>query len=351
MIPATTPARHAAVEAAAAPTPASASTPACKRSAADPDRVGGRPRGRPGDVWPTVRDAAQAWIDDRCARMGAALAYYTLLSLAPLLLIVVSLAGLVVGDEAARGQVALQLRGLLGDSGAQAVQGLLAGARWPAGSLLATAVGLLLMLVGATTVFAELQDTLDHIWRAPQRPQAGPWALLRTRVLSFGLVLGVGFLLIVSLLVDAVLAAGQQRWAGAEGATSLAIELLGAGAGFALTATLFAMIFKWMPRARIAWGDVWAGALLTALLFTLGRQAIGLYLGRGAVGSGYGAAGSLVVVLVWVYYSAQIFLFGAELTWVIAHRFGSRRHRPIPAAGPARPKRQPAPASPSPAAT
>lgn len=279
---------------------------------------------RPGLMAMAV-EAGRAWIDDRCASLGAALAFYTVFSLAPLLLIVVSIGGLVFGEEAAHGQVVAQLQGLLGEAGAQAVQGLLASARWPTGSLLSTAAALLAMLVGATTVFAELQTTLDHIWRAPRPAAQGLWALIRARVLSFGLVLGVGFLLIVSLLFDAGLSAMQSRWVGGGDAAAW-VGAIGRGVGFVLTAVLFAMIFKWMPRVRIAWPDVWAGALVTAALFAVGRWAIGLYLGHSAVASGYGAAGSVVLVLVWVYYSAQIFLFGAELTWVMAHRVGSRRH-------------------------
>ncbi|MFT3818262.1 MAG: YihY/virulence factor BrkB family protein [Rubrivivax sp.] len=269
--------------------------------------------------------AAEAWLDDRCTSLGAALAYYTLFSMAPLLLIVVSVAGLLFGAEAARGEVAAQLQGLLGGPGAAAVQELLASVNWPAGSALATATGLVLMLIGATTVFAELQGTLDRIWRAPARPLGGWWAFVRARVLSFGLILGVGFLLIVSLLASAALAALQAWWLPRLAGWQTLVDVLGTAFDFALVTLLFALIYKLMPRVRIAWSDVWVGAVVTAALFAVGRQLIGLYIGRGAVGSGFGAAGSLVAVLVWVYYSAQIFLFGAEFTWVFAHRVGSRR--------------------------
>ena len=181
------------------------------------------------------------------------------------------------------------------------------------------------MLVGATSVFAELQGTLDHIWRAPVRALPGWWALIRARVLSFGLVLGVGFLLIVSLLASTALAAMQKLWAPWLGGWLALVDVVGAAIGFALMTVLFAMIYKWMPRVRIDWADVWLGAVSTSALFSIGRHLIGYYIGHGAVSSGFGAAGSLVVVLVWVYYSAQIFLLGAELTWVYAHRRGSRR--------------------------
>ncbi len=283
----------------------------------------------PRQAWQLTREAAESWLDDRCPSLGAALAYYTLFSLAPLLLIVVSVAGLLFGADAARGEVAVQLQGLLGDAGAAAVQQLLTSVNWPAGGALATATGLGLMLIGATTVFAELQNTLDHIWRAPPRISGNVWTLLRARVLSFGLILGVGFLLMVSLLISAALAAIEAWWLPRLGGWDTLVMSLSAVVGFGLMTLLFAMIYKLMPRVRIAWSDVWVGAIVTAALFTVGRQLIGIYIGRGAVGSGFGAAGSLVAVLVWVYYSAQIFLFGAEFTRVVAHRLGSRRGLPL----------------------
>ncbi len=282
----------------------------------------------PRQAWQLTREAAESWLDDRCPSLGAALAYYTLFSLAPLLLIVVSVAGLLFGADAARGEVAVQLQGLLGEAGAAAVQQLLASVNWPAGGVLATVTGLVLMLIGATTVFAELQNTLDHIWRAPPRASGSLWALLRARVLSFGLILGVGFLLIVSLLIAAALSAIEAWWLPRLGGWDTLVTTLSAVIGFGLVTLLFAMIYKLMPRVRIAWSDVWIGAIVTAALFAIGRQLIGVYIGRGAVGSGFGAAGSLVAVLVWVYYSAQIFLFGAEFTRVVAHRLGSRRGVP-----------------------
>ena len=277
------------------------------------------------DSWQLISLTIKGWIDDRCASLGAALAYYTLFSLAPLLLIVVSIAGLLFGAEAARGEVFGQLQGLLGAPGAAAVQQMLASVNWPAGSVLATVTGLVLMLVGATTVFAELQDTLDHIWRAPARTGAGWWALLRARVLSFGLILGVGFLLIVSLLASAGMAAVQKWWAPWLQDWLLLVDVLGATLNFVLITVLFALIYKLMPRVRIAWSDVWLGAMVTSLLFNVGRHLIGLYIGHGAVSSGFGAAGALVAVLVWVYGSAQIFLLRGEFTWVVAHHRGSLR--------------------------
>jgi membrane protein len=282
------------------------------------------------EAWRLGRQAVSAWIDDRAPSMGAALAYYTLFSMAPLLLIVVSVAGLIFGADAARGEIVGQLRDLMGESGAQTVQQLLESVNWPAGGVLATLLGLGLMLVGATTVFAELQDTLDIVWRAPPRQAGGLWALLRARLLSFGLILGVGFLLIVSLLFNAAIALLQRRWAPHLSQWELLATVLNIASSFALTTMMFAMIYKLMPRVRIAWADVWVGAMVTALLFGVGANAIGYYITHSAVASGFGAAGSLVVLLLWIYYSAQIFLLGAEFTWVYAHRLGSRRETPPP---------------------
>lgn len=271
------------------------------------------------------RDAAVAWLDDRAPSHGAALAYYTLFSLAPLLLIVVSVAGLVFGAEAARGEIFDQLSGLMGPTSAAAIQQLLASVNWPAGSVMGTLIGIGIMIIGATTVFAELQNALDQIWEVPAEKRSGLWAMLRSRVLSFGLVLGVGFLLIVSLLFSAAVVALQKWWMPAMLGWEVLLSLLNITISFMLLVAVFAMIYKLMPRVRIAWADVWVGSLVTATLFTCGRSLIGLYLGHSAVASGFGAASSVVVLLVWIYYSAQIFLLGAEFTWVYAHRYGSLR--------------------------
>ncbi len=279
----------------------------------------------PRDWWRLIRDAGQAWVDDRCASLGASLAYYTLFSMAPLLLIVVSVAGLWFGPEAARGEVYAQLNGLMGSSGADAVETMVASVNWPAGGIAATTLGLGLMLLGATTVVAELQKTLDHIWQAPEPPRSGWRQMVRTRLLSFGLILGLGFLLIVSLLADTALAAAQRWWAPYFGNWIVMAKVADTVLGYGLLTVLFAMIYKWMPSVHIDWADVWLGALVTALLFDMGRHAIGFYIGREATTSGFGAAGSLVAVLTWIYYSAQIFLLGAEFTWVVAHRCGSRQ--------------------------
>ncbi len=276
--------------------------------------------------WALVKRAGAAWVDDYAASMGAALSYYTVFSLAPLLLIVISIAGLVFGADAARGEIFGQLRGLMGDDAAKAIEGLLTSVSEPAQGVTATLIGLALVLIGATTVFGELQDALDRIWRAPaRRESSGLWGLLRARVLSFGMIFALAFLLMVSLVLGAVMAALGKWWGGAFGEWEVALQAANAVAGFALTTVIFAVIYKLMPRVKIHWHDVWLGAAVTAALFTVGKFLIGLYLGKSAVASSFGAAGSIVIVLVWVYYSAQIFLLGAEFTWVYARTFGSLR--------------------------
>ena len=280
-------------------------------------------------LWQLVKQAVNAWIDDYAPSMGAALSYYTLFSIAPLLLIAISLAGMAFGIEAARGEVVGQLQGLMGESAALAVQGLLESASQPAKGLVATLIGAVLLLIGATTVFGELQDALDRIWRAPERDKTGGlWGLLRARLLSFGMIMGIGFLLMVSLLLSAALAA-LGKWMGPMFVGwEIAANIVNFVISFAMVSVMFALIYKIMPRVRIAWRDVWVGAVVTALLFTIGKLLIGLYIGKSGVASAFGAAGSLVVLLLWVYFSAQIFLLGAEFTWVYAHTFGSRKTAP-----------------------
>ena len=276
--------------------------------------------------WVLLKQVFHAWLDDDVPSMGAALAYYTLFSLAPLLLIVVSVAGLVFGQEAARGEIALQLRALMGEPGAEAIQALLVSVGQPAESTWATLLGVMLLLIGATTVFGELQTALDRIWRVPATAPVSGWLrLLRARLLSFGMILVIGFLLMVSLVLSAALATMERLWSPLFGGWIAIASASNAAAGFALVTAMFALIYKVMPRAQVLWRDVWTGALFTALLFSLGKALIGVYIGSSGIVSGFGAAGSLVVVLLWVYYSAQIFLIGAEFTWVYANLFGSRK--------------------------
>ena len=212
-----------------------------------------------------------------------------------------------------------------GAEGAKAVAELLQRASEPAEGLIASIVGGIALLAGATTVFGELQSDLDRIWRAPVAPPKGPWGLIRSRLVSFGMVLTVGFLLLVSLVISTALAAVGKWWGSYLGGWDVALQLLNFVVSLATITVLFAMIYKMLPRARVAWHDVWVGAAVTSLLFTIGKFAIGLYLGHSQVASGFGAAGSIAVLMIWVYYSAQIFLLGAEFTWVYAHRFGSKR--------------------------
>ena len=296
-----------------------------------------------------LKETANSWSADYAPSMGAALSYYTLFSIAPLLLIVIGIAGLVFGADAARGEIFGQLAGLIGAEGAKAVEGLLAAADRPAQGILATIVGVLTLLLGATTVFGELQNALDRIWRAPAREESkGWWNLLRTRLLSFGMILGVAFLLMVSLVLSAAIAA-LGKWWGAVEAVAHVLEVV---LSFGLSTVLFALIYKYIPRVHVSWHDVWIGAAVTAALFAVGKFLIGLYLGKSSVASAFGAAGSFVVLMLWVYYSAQIFLFGAEFTWVYAHEYGSRRGEPRPGSASAEvaqvePKALPVPLTPA----
>jgi membrane protein len=293
----------------------------------------------PKNIWTLTKAAASSWVDDYAQSMGAALAYYTMLSIAPFLLIVISLAGMIFGVEAARGEIAAQLEALMGREGAEAVQKLLESASKPAESVTAAVFGLILLLVAATSVFAELQDSLDRIWRAPKRSRIGLWSLLRARLLSFGTIAGISFLLMVSLVVSAALAAFGKMWGPRFADWQSLVGAVNVVFTYVLTTMVFAMIYKVMPRAKVAWTDVLIGASVTSLLFTIGKTLIGMYIGRSGVTSGFGAAGSLVMAMIWVYYSAQIFLLGAEFTWAYALTFGSRKEHKLPGAAPAVPSK------------
>lgn len=269
----------------------------------------------PHRFWTLTRDSMRAWMDDYAPSMGAAIAYYTVFSLAPLLLLVIAVAGLIFGREAVQGEIVTQVTGLIGEQGAAAIEGLLASASKPATSAIATVTSVAMLVLGATTVFSEIQDALDRIWHIPaSKKPGGLWGFVRTRILSFGLILGLAFLLLVSLVVSAAVAALGAWWGAYFEGWELALQVLNTVVSLAFGTALFGMIYKSMPRPEIAWRDVWTGALVTAVLFEIGKFLIGLYLGKSGVTSGFGAAGSLAVLLVWVYYSAQIFLFGAEFT-------------------------------------
>jgi YihY family inner membrane protein len=272
-----------------------------------------------GRQWQIFVAAANAWMDDYAPSMGAALSYYTLFSLAPLLVLIIAIAGMVFGQDAAQGAIIAQLQSIMGKEGATAVEGLLKAAREPSTGIVASIVGGFLLLLGATAIFAELQTDLDRIWQVPAKEKpSGLWGWLRSRVLSFGLVLGLAFMLMISLVVSAALAASSE-WLSGGAAESVLANGLNFTASFALFTVLFAMIYKIMPTAKISWHDVWMGSAVTALLFNVGKSLIGLYLAKSSVASGFGAAGSFVILVAWFYYSAQIFLFGAEYTWVYAN--------------------------------
>ncbi|TFW36040.1 YihY/virulence factor BrkB family protein [Massilia horti] len=287
----------------------------------------------PKQFYEVLKAALEDWIEHRAASKGAALAYYTLFSLAPILVLVIAIAGIFYGADAAEGKLLDELRGLMGDQGAQAIQLVLAGARDKEGGKSATVVASVLLIFGATRVFAELKESLDDIWDLPPNKGAAWLDTVRTRLMSFGLVLVLSFLLIVSLVVSTALNVLQEFFTGLWQETAVLLSWLASGISFLVIATLFGVIYKLLPRARLSWRDVSIGALGTAALFTLGKFAIGLYLGKSSVASSYGAAGSLIALLLWVYYSAQIFFLGAEFTHQYALRLGSLRDKGSDAAG------------------
>jgi membrane protein len=273
--------------------------------------------------------ALAGWWNDNVPRLGASLAYYTLFALAPILIVAITIAGFVFGADAVQRQVTSEISGLVGKQGGQAVQAMLQGANQRGNDILATGVGLITFFLGSTGAFLELQTALNAIWRVKPRPDAGIKDMLLQRLLSFGLVIGVGFLLLVSLLVSAALSA-LNRYVGAL-VPEIAVVWQGVNTlvSLGVVTILFAMIYQFLPDVDLKLRHVWIGALVTAGLFNIGKYLIGLYLGTSGVASAYGAAGSVVVLLVWVYYSAQIVLLGAEFTRAYVEKFGGR---PAPAA-------------------
>jgi membrane protein len=271
-------------------------------------------------LWDIVETAAAQWLAHRSARLGAALAYYSVFSMGPLLLIVTGLAGLLFGAEAVRGSLAAQFRSLLGDSGGKALEAMLAGAGSQQSGRLAAVTGAALLLLAALGVVVQLKDAMNTIWGVQAPRSAGPWWYLRTYLVSLAGIMGLGFLLAVSLVINAALAAFSLRLGSAGALFGQAVDFV---LSLALLSALFAMLFKWFPDAEVSWRDVLPGAVATALLFNLGKFAIGWYIGTQGLQSTYGAAASLVVLLMWVYYSAQILLFGAELTRAYASRRAS----------------------------
>ena len=273
-------------------------------------------------VWDLGRDSIDGWLRHNVARTGAALAFYTVFSLAPVLLLSIAIAGFFFGEKAARGEIVEQIRGLIGTPGASAIQAILQNVNRPGAGLLATLISVATLFIGANTALAELKAGLDQIWDVPSERRTGFWYFIRTRVLSAGLILALGFLLLVSLVISAALTGLERLWGG-EQVVSLVVGWLNLAFSFALVVVLFGTIYKVLPSVRIAWRDVLVGAVVTALLFSVGKFAIGAYLGNSGLAGTYGAAGSVVLLLVWVYYSAQVFLLGAEFTRSYAYQLGS----------------------------
>lgn len=268
-----------------------------------------------------VTDASYAWVDDRAPRLGAALAYYAIFSIAPLLIIAIAIAGFVFGPEAAQGKITAQVVHLVGPQGGEAIQAMLESANKRDARTLASILGVVMLVVGAAGLFGQLQDALNTVWGVRPKSGRGIWEFIRVRFLSLSMVLGVAFLLLVSLIVSSVLSAiGGLLGDWQVGTTGL---LITTSLDLFIFTLLFALIYRYLPDAQIIWRDVWFGAAVTALLFTIGKFLIGLYLGQAGVGSAYGPAGSLAILLVWLYYTAQIFLFGAELTKAFANHMGT----------------------------
>ena len=270
-----------------------------------------------------LKETFKEWQEDKASRLAAALAYYTAFSIAPLFVIAIAIAALVYGEDAAQGQIVHQLQGLVGKDPAEAIEAMLASSRKPAEGTIATLISVALLFFGASNIFTQLQDSLNTIWEVAPKPGRGIKGIIKDRILSFGMVLGIGFLLLVSLILSAVLAALGNYLGGMMPGLEFLWSILNFFLSFGVISVLFALMFKFLPDVKITWGDVRIGAVITALLFTIGRSLLSLYLGNSGVGSTYGAAGSLVVLLLWVNYSAQILFFGAEFTQVYANKYGS----------------------------
>jgi membrane protein len=277
-----------------------------------------------------MRCAVTEWMEHRAASKGAALAYYSLFSLAPILVLVIAIAGFFYGQEAAQGQLIHELRGLVGPQGAETIQAILAGARNHDSGVVATVVASVLLVVGATSAFSELKDSLDEIWGVPAPKDASWWDTVRTRLLSFGLILTLGLLLMTSLVVSAALTLVESFLGNIWHDATIVMGWVASGFGFLVIAVLFGTVYKLLPRIKLSWHDVTIGALGTAVLFTLGKYAIGLYIGNSGTTSSFGAAGSLIALLLWVYYSAQIFFLGAEFARQYAIQMGSLRKKEVP---------------------
>lgn len=280
----------------------------------------------PKQIWRMLKTAFQEWNQDKAARLAAALAYYTLFSIAPLLILVIAIAGLFFDSAAVRGQIMSQVQSLIGGSGAEFVSTVLDNANRPGGNSgwIASIISVVLLLIGATGVLTQLQLSLNTIWNVEARPDIGFMNIVRKRLLSLGMIVVIGFLLLVSLVLSSVIAGFSEYLNNLAPGLDTLVQIVNFVVSFGITTLLFAMIFKYLPDVVITWSDVWFGATATAILFSLGKFLIGLYLGNSGFGSSYGAAGSVIILLLWVFYSAQILFYGAELTQVYGRRFGSQ---------------------------
>ena len=269
-------------------------------------------------IWSTLKQTFSAWDEHEAPRLGAALAFYTILSLAPLVILVIAILALVFEHSTAQNQLLGQVESMIGRQGSEAVKGVIEHTQQPVSGTFASIIGVVTLLFGASGVFGELRTALNKMWDAKMPSGGGVWVMLKQRFFSFGMVLAVGFLLLVSLVVSAGLAVIGKFFGGLLPMPEFVLNAINFAVSLAGITVLFALIFRYVPETKIAWKQIWIGAAVTALLFTIGKSVIGIYLGKAAVGSAYGAAGSLVAVIVWIYYSAMIFLFGAEFTHVLA---------------------------------
>lgn len=278
----------------------------------------------PKAVFEMVKLTYTDWSNDKAPRMGAALAYYTIFSLAPLLVIAISIAGLVFGAQAVQGQIMGEIQGLIGPDSAKAVQAMIQSAHKPANSAIASIIGIIVLLIGASGVFTEMQDALNTVWDVDTSKKNGWWNFFKGRFLSFGIVLGIGFLLLVSLVFSAALTATTNYLENSIAIPAALLHSVDFLFSVLFITALFAFIFKLLPDTSIPWSDVWVGAAITSVLFTIGKFLIGFYIAKSVTASAYGAAGSLVIIVAWIYYSAQLLYFGAEFTHVYSQEYGSK---------------------------
>lgn len=280
----------------------------------------------PAEIFRLIKQTVFAWYEDNAASMGAAIAFYTIFSVAPVFIIALAVSGFVFGTEAAQGLIFTETRSVLGEDIALTLQTLVENARQPTQSTFAAMIGAVAMALGASAVFSELQSAMDRIWRTPLSPHQSTFGyIIRRRMFTFGMVTGAAFVMLVSFMLSVFIASLQRFWKPLFGGSSqLFLQLVELGVSFMVVTGMFALIFKLVPRVRVTWNDVFIGAVVTSLLFNLGKFLIGLYIGSSGIISVYGAAGTMIALLLWVYYSAQIFLLGAEFTWLYANTYGSR---------------------------